>query len=270
MIREPAVAGMFYPASPSKLEKDILQMLAENNQEEQFENICGIVVPHAGYVYSGKSAAYAYNAIAKNNFKTAIVISPSHREYFPGISVYNGEGYKTPLGVVPVDRETIQKLTMEKSNIFEGINGHRSEHALEVHLPFLQLIYPEIKIVPIVMGDQRKELIDLLASKLAEIMTDEMVIVASSDLSHFHSKKKAGMLDAIVAQRISDFDYEQLFEDLETKKCEACGGGPIVAMMKTASLLNHKKAKVLSQTDSGDTTGDSTEVVGYLSAVVYG
>jgi len=270
MIREPAVAGMFYPASQAKLEKEIQHMLAETQSSEQFENIYGIVVPHAGYMYSGKTAAYAYNAISNKNIKTAVIISPSHREYFPGISIYSGGGYKTPLGVVSVNKEMVAKLTSEKSYIFEGLNGHRAEHALEVQIPFLQSIYPEIEIVPIVMGDQRKSLVDFLAEKLADVINDENVIVASSDLSHFHSKNNAYALDSIVAQRITEFDYNGLQSDLDAKKCEACGGGPIISLMKAAALRNKKKSKVLARTDSGDVTGDPTGVVGYLSAIIFG
>jgi hypothetical protein len=120
------------------------------------------------------------------------------------------------------------------------------------------------------MGDQSKIFVDELAGKLAEITDDKTVIVASSDLSHFHSKKKADELDSIVESSIRDFDYENLQKYFDTGLCEACGGGPIIALMKAASLKNKKKSLVLNRSDSGDTTGDFNEVVGYLSAAVYG
>lgn len=268
-IREPAVAGMFYPASPVKL-KDELQLLLElGTLSEKYSNTIGIVSPHAGYKYSGKTAAYAFNAIAEKDFETVVIISPSHREYFPGISIFSGDAYKTPLGNVELNKEMIAKLVEDHSYIFEGTNGHKAEHAIEVQIPFLQMIKKDFTIVPVVMGDQRKLFVDVLAEKLSQVIDDKTLIIASSDLSHFYSADKANELDGIIENRIKEFDHENLFNDLESKRCEACGGGPIVAMMKTAELLNKKKSKVLARTHSGMITGDNSEVVGYLSAVIF-
>ncbi len=268
-IRPPHVAGYFYPADPLKLQNDIQRMLSDAKVDKSFGKIIGIVSPHAGYMYSGRTAAYAYNVLKGKNYKTAIVISPSHAEYFPGISVYDGDGYETPLGVVEIDEEKADKLVEGSKLIFRGVQGHRREHALEVQIPFLQSVLDNFKIVPVVMGDQSKVFVDELARQLSEVLDDETILVASSDLSHFYNAQQADMLDSIVERRINEFDYEQLQKDLETHKCEACGGGPIVAMMKAAAQKNFNKAKVLKRTDSGDVTGDKSEVVGYLSAVVY-
>jgi MEMO1 family protein len=268
-IREPAVAGMFYPASPSKLKDEVRLLLETNTVDSSFNNIAGIVSPHAGYIYSGKTAAYAFNAAAQKKFKTIVIIAPSHREYFPGICIYDGSAYKTPLGTVPLNKEMIAQLTNEGKFIFEGVSGHRTEHAVEVQIPFLQVAMSDFNIVPIVLGDQRKEFIDGLAVKLAETINEDTLIIASSDLSHFYSKDAADRLDSVVEKKIIDFDYEGLQKDLEKGKCEACGGGAIVAMMKASELIQRKKAKVLSRTDSGDVTGDTSEVVGYLSAAVF-
>jgi hypothetical protein len=120
------------------------------------------------------------------------------------------------------------------------------------------------------MGDQAKLFVDELAERLTKIIDEETVIVASSDLSHYHSKKKADELDSIIESSIRDFDYDNLQKYLDTGICEACGGGPIIAMMKAAALKNKQNSIVLNRSDSGDTTGDFNEVVGYLSAVVYG
>lgn len=268
-IREPAVAGMFYPASASKLKDEVQLLLDSYKPEENFQNVVGIVSPHAGYIYSGRTAAFAFNAASNKNYKTVVIISPSHREYFSGISIYDGDAYKTPLGNVPLNKEIIKLLTDEGKFIFEGLNGHRTEHAVEVQIPFLQIALKDFSIVPIVLGDQRKMFVDELAQKLAGVIDDETLIVASSDLSHFYTKEEADKLDSVVEKRIADFDYDGLQKDLETGKCEACGGGAIVAMMKAADLFNKKKSKVLSRTNSGDVTGDNSEVVGYLSAAVF-
>ena len=268
-VREPAVAGMFYPGSPSKLKDQIKILLELTKSDVEYKNPVAIVTPHAGYIYSGKTAAYAFNSLRGKQYKTVVIISPSHREYFPGISIYNGDAYKTPLGIIPLNKEMISKLTAGSKIIFEGIQGHRNEHAVEVQIPFLQMVMNEFSIIPVVIGDQRKEFIDELALKLSKVIDDETLIVASSDLSHFYTKEQAAALDSLVEKRISEFDYENLQSDLDSNKCEACGGGAIVAAMKTAGLLNKKSAKVLSRSDSGDTTGENSEVVGYLSAVIY-
>lgn len=280
-IRPMAVAGMFYPASESQLREE-LKILLDITESEEFSNdpqgqqkepdgkIFGLVAPHAGYIYSGRTAAYAYSRIKGKTYKTVVIISPSHREYFPGVSVYNGDGYKTPLGIVPVDKEKVERLVQGSENIFKGIEGHRQEHALEVQLPFLQMVLKDFSIVPVVIGDQSRKYVYELADKTAEILDGETLVVASSDMSHFHSKQEAGYLDSIVERRIEEFDYEGLQEDLEFRRCEACGGGPIVSLMRAADILKKRKSIVLHRSDSGDVSGDNSEVVGYLSAMIYG
>lgn len=268
-IRHQQVAGYFYPADKDKLQKDIAIMLQVAKPEKAFNNIFGIVSPHAGYMYSGKTAAFAYNLLKDKFYKTVIIISPSHAEYFPGISIFDGDAYETPLGIVEIDQIMVDMLVENSKIIFRGIQGHRKEHALEVQIPFLQTVLKNFKIVPIVMGDQSKMFVDELAEKISKVVDDNTLVVASSDLSHFYSSEEAERLDSIVEKRINEFDFEQLLKDLDDHECEACGGGPIAVMMKTASLKNIDKSLVISRSDSGDVTGDKSEVVGYLSAVVY-
>jgi AmmeMemoRadiSam system protein B len=269
-VRPAQVAGHFYPSNPDKLRKDITLFLDVTKPKEKFERIFGIVAPHAGYVYSGKTAAHAYNLLIGKKYKRVVIISPSHSEYFPGISIFEGDAYETPLGLLKVDKEFREKLLTDDEIIFKGYEGHRREHALEVQLPFLQAVLQDFKIVPIVMGDQSKRNVDILAKKIAETANDETLIVASSDLSHFYSKSQADKLDSVVEKRVRDFDFEALQTDLDTRTCEACGGGPILALMKAANLKNITHSTVLHRCDSGDVTGDNSEVVGYLSAVFYG
>lgn len=268
-IRHQQVAGYFYPAEKGKLQQDISLLLKVAKPEKSFNKIFGIVSPHAGYIYSGKTAAYAYNLLKDKSYKTVIVISPSHSEYFPGISIYDGDAYETPLGIVELDKEMSIKLSENSKIIFRGIQGHRREHALEVQIPFLQSVLKDFKIVPVVMGDQSKMFVDHLAEKISEVVDEKTLVVASSDMSHFYSSEEADRLDSVVEKRINDFDFEQLIKDLDEHDCEACGGGPIAAMMKAAFLKNITKSMVINRSDSGDVTGDKSEVVGYLSAVVY-
>lgn len=269
-IRQPAVAGLFYPEDSRKLRSDIQSLLSSIKAQQSLKNIFGIVSPHAGYIYSGQTAAYGFSLLKNHSYNKVIIISPSHREYFPGSSVYNGDAYQTPLGVINVDKELAQKIVEGSKTIHFGIEGHRQEHAVEVQIPFLQMVLNDFKIVPIVMGDQAKVFVDDLADQIAKATDENTLAVASSDLSHFYSKQKANELDSIVANHISGFNYDKLQNDLDTRKCEACGGGPIVVLMKAAALLGKKKSVILNRSDSGDVSGDNSEVVGYLSAVIYG
>lgn len=269
-IRQPAVAGLFYPSDAHKLRTDVKNMLLSSESDLDISRVFGIVSPHAGYIYSGGTAAFGFNLLKNKKYNKVIIISPSHREYFPGNSIYNGDAYQTPLGLVNIDKELAQKIAEGSKTVFLGMEGHRQEHAIEVQIPFLQTVLTDFKIVPIVMGDQTKAYVDDLASQIAKAVDDDTVVVASSDLSHFYSKQKAFQLDSIVAKHISNFDYDKLQSDLDTRKCEACGGGPIVVLMKAASLLDKNKSMVLNRSDSGDVSGDDSEVVGYLSAAIYG
>ncbi|MGD8780151.1 MAG: AmmeMemoRadiSam system protein B [Ignavibacteria bacterium] len=269
LVRKPSVAGMFYPASKSKLETEIQLMFDSTVLDFNPENIFGIISPHAGYVYSGKTAAYAYKTLIEKKINTALIISPSHREYFPGICVYEGDGYETPFGKIPVDKDLRERFLNHDRIIFSGSQGHKTEHALEVQIPFIQFLFNDIKILPVVMGEQNREFINTLAERIAETIDENTIVIASSDLSHFYNKSQADNLDSVIEKRINNFEFEELQKDFEERKCEACGAGPMVALLKAASLKGYNKAKVLARTNSGDITGDTSEVVGYLSAVIY-
>jgi len=269
-VRMPAVAGLFYPLDATELSEQITNLLDSNKLDKKFNNILGIVVPHAGYIYSGKSAAIAYNVLKENNdFETAIILSPSHHEYFSGISIFDGDFYRTPLGDVPINKELATEIVNLSKTITFSNKGHKKEHALEVQLPFLQMIKKGFNIVPIVIGDQSAEFIQDLSNVLAQIYDGRIILIISSDLSHFHSKKKAFELDKIVVDRINNMEFPELYNDLANNNCEACGGGGIVALLECADIIGDYKAEVLSHTDSGDVSNDNSSVVGYLSAVIY-
>ena len=269
-VRKPAVPGYFYPADPSKLKDEVNLLLQITASENIPEKLFGIVCPHAGYTYSGKTAAYGYNLLNKNKIKTVVILSPSHREYFPGVSVYDGDAYQTPLGTVPVNKKITDLLVQKSKTIFKGAEGHKQEHAIEVQIPFLQLVLDDFEIVPIVMGDQGMPYINELTERLKDAADDTTLVVSSSDLSHYYPGDVADKMDSIVERDINLFNYEGLYENFERRKCEACGAGTIIAMMKSADKLKYNKSMVLNRSDSGDTTGDKNEVVGYLSAAVYG
>jgi len=269
-IRQPAVAGYFYPNDPVKLKNQINIFINKADAKPIRGKIYGIVSPHAGYEYSGLTASYGYSLIKRNQIENVIIISPSHREYFPGCCIYEGDAYATPLGIVEVNKEMSAMIKDGSKNIFFGENGHKQEHALEVQLPFLQTVLDDFTVVPIVIGDQSKLFVYELAEQIAKGMDERTIIIASSDMSHFYSAVEADKLDSIVEKKINEFDFEGLQTALESKKCEACGGGPIITLMKSAFLKGRINAVVLHRSDSGDVTGDKGEVVGYLSAAVYG
>ena len=270
-IRPPSVAGMFYPEKKMDLDQEVAMVLEESKDYNIPGEIVSIIVPHAGYMYSGGVAARAYRQMLNRKIDTVVVIAPSHREYFREISVYDGHAYSTPLGTVPVDKVLAQNFAETNPEIILSEKGHRfDEHALEVQLPFLQKIFDDFRFLPIVMGEHTRENINMLAQGLYQVLKNEnTLIVASTDLSHFYNNEEASALDQVVIENIKNFDEEKLYQDLHSGKCEMCGGGPAMAAMKASKLFGAKKSEVLLYRNSGDITGDKSEVVGYLSAVFY-
>ncbi|MGB9665450.1 MAG: AmmeMemoRadiSam system protein B [Ignavibacteria bacterium] len=269
-IRPPAVAGMFYEREPIRLKKAIENYLSQANPPKISGEIIGLVSPHAGYFYSAKTAAFGYKLLIGKEYDTVVVISPSHYEYFRGVSIYNGSAYQTPLGVITIDTNLRDELKDYNSVIEFSKRGHGREHALEVQLPFLQIILKDFKLLPIVIGDQSKDIVFALAEVLAEVLKNKnILIIASSDLSHYFSHDVANSLDSRVEKLINDFDEEKLIDELEEEKVQACGGGPIVTVMRTSKLLGANKSKVLYRNDSSEASGEKHQVVGYLSAAFY-
>jgi MEMO1 family protein len=267
IVRAPAVAGMFYDRSPAALRKNIDEMLNRVQLPKIEGTVRAVVSPHAGYVYSGFTAAHAFKLLEGKKYDCVIVVGPSHREYFDGISIYSGDAYETPLGKVPINHEVRSELLQGEKNIVASIEGHRAEHSLEVQLPFLQRVLKEFSVVPIIMGDQRRQLCEQLSVALARVMANKKVLlVASSDLSHFHAYDEAVLLDKRVIQEVERFNSDVFIDELEKKSFEACGGGPIAVAMKTAQQLGANRVEVLHHCNSGDITGDKSGVVGYLAA----
>ncbi len=266
-IRKSVIAGSWYPANPNQLRNEINKYLDKASVEEPGGKIIGLIAPHAGYIYSGWVAAYAYKFLKKQPVKRVIIIAPSHHAYFHGASLYTEGGYETPLGVVNLDKEIIKEL-LETSSIIRAIpEAHAKEHSLEIQLPFLQVVLGnDFLLTPIVMGIQSYETCLDLAEAITKVCQNkEVLIIASSDLSHYHSEKKAHELDGRVIERIKNLDPEGLFEDIKSGLSEACGGGPIVATMISCQNLGANKALILKYATSADVTGDRSGVVGYLS-----
>ncbi len=270
-IRQPAVAGMFYSGQKETLQREVAMFLENSQAVDIVTRVYGLTAPHAGLMYSGGVAARAYRQIVDRQFDVVVVIAPSHRVYFEEVSIYNGAAYETPMGVIPVDTALAAQIADSSPRlIYSGIGHDIDEHALEVQLPFLQHVLEDFTLIPIVMGDQSSANIEALAAALAENLKDKnALIVASSDLSHYHSYDKAVLLDKVVVEDINNFDDEKLSQDLAAGVCEMCGGGPVLATMKACRLLGANKSKVLLYRNSGDVSGDRSQVVGYLAAMFY-
>ncbi len=269
-IRESVIAGTWYPGSAARLRSEIRQYLDQVETRDIDGRLMGLIAPHAGYMYSGPVAAHAYKLLEGRRFHRVVVLAPSHRAYFSGASVYSLGGYRTPLGVVPLDEELVAALLAQPIDIDYVPQAHAQEHSLEIQLPFLQVVLGEFKLTPVVMGDQSESFCRGLAAALARVCRDKRVLlVASSDLSHYHSYDDARRLDARVLERVDAFDPEGLLTTLNRGDCEACGGGPMATMMLAARELGADRAQVLHYANSGDVTGDRRGVVGYMAAAVY-
>jgi AmmeMemoRadiSam system protein B/AmmeMemoRadiSam system protein A len=271
-IRESVIAGTWYPGSGSLLQQEVQDYLAQASAPDLKGRVIALISPHAGYRYSGQVAAYAYKILEKQKFATVVVIAPSHRSYFRGVSVYDRGGYRTPLGVVPLDRELISALEEREGRIRYVPEAHAQEHSLEIQLPFLQVLLPGFKLVPLIMGNQDFVTCQWLAEALGDCIKEKnrsVLVVASSDLSHFHPYQQARKLDQVVLDRVGEFDPRGLSDSLAEGKCEACGGGPMVTAMLTARRLGAKNSQVLHYANSGDVTGDHSSVVGYMAAALW-
>ncbi|MGO9239897.1 MAG: AmmeMemoRadiSam system protein B [Bryobacteraceae bacterium] len=273
-VREPAVAGAFYPGDPKELAAMVDGFIAKA-QPPQIQDVIALVSPHAGYPYSGQVAAYSYALLKGRKISRVVVIAPSHYDAFDFTSVFDGSAYKTPLGTVPVDRAFVAKLASAGGSIRLSGHGHtvtpdKREHALEDQLPFLQRLLGQFELVPVVMGRQDYGASRDLGVAVARLITGpETLILASSDLSHYHPYEYAVNVDHKTLRAIEEWDYLSLSHNFERNIWEACGGAPIVAAMIAAERLGANKATVLKYANSGDVNGDKTRVVGYGAVAIY-
>jgi hypothetical protein len=234
-----------------------------------YGDIVALIVPHAGLVYSGSVAAYAYKAVVGRAYDVVVLVGPSHHVGFEGVAIQRAGSFETPLGLVPISEVDAEAIAAASPAVHDRPAAHAREHSLEMQLPFLQRVLPGTPIVPLVMGHQTPASVNRLADALVEALSMRRVLlVASSDLSHFHDAPRAARLDAVVVNAINRFDPETLARALGLFPDHACGGGPIVAVMRAARDLGAADARVTKYADSGDVSGDKASVVGYLAAVL--
>lgn len=272
MIRRAIYAGTWYPGRADVLRMNIEKYLSAVPARKFPGNVKGILVPHAGYTYSGQIAAYGYNAVRGFSYDAVVVVAPSHYVFFHNVSVFAAGAYETPLGLLPVGEELAKRLMVEGKCCVSLPEVHEREHAIEVQVPFLQVALKGVPFVPLIMGDQSEKLCEELAETIHRAISSlgrEVLVVASSDLSHFYSYDRAVKMDGTLLNYIAEMDDQGLVKALASGRVEACGGGPIVTMMRICKLGGAKGAVVLKYANSGDVTGDRNGVVGYGAAAFY-
>jgi hypothetical protein len=267
------IAGTWYPGSREVLARTVRDLLERAPTPPALPPLLALISPHAGLVYSGPVAAAGYRLLDRFRFDTAILVGPSHFASFSGASVWASGAFETPLGRVPID-EAIAAALLEGDPQLEFLpRPHEIEHSLEMQLPFLQILAPEMAIVPVLMGGQSRGEVDRVAEALASAVaraTGRILLIASSDLSHYLPAETAAQLDGLVLEQLNHFEPDRLMDLFERSPNHACGAGPMVAVLKAARQLGGQGARVLRYGDSGDVTGDKSSVVGYLSAAVFG
>lgn len=248
---------MFYPAEPTVLQRTVAELLnAAPRDDASAEGVKALIAPHAGYQYSGITAAHAYRLLEsrRERIKRVVLLGPAHRVYLQGMAVPSADAFTTPLGDVPIDKRGVeQALAVAGTQISD--DAHAAEHSLEVHLPFLQTVLDDFQLVPIVVGNcSSREVAAVLDALWGG---DETLIVVSSDLSHFHAYDVARDIDANTTARIEARESTLLGE-------EACGAYAVNGLMRTAEARD-LDVRTLDVRNSGDTAGDKSRVVGYGS-----
>lgn len=266
-LRKAQLAGPWYPKDPEALSR-LIDHFLKNVPASTLPsgNIMAIIAPHAGYVFSGQVAAYAYKSIQNKNYESVVILAPSHQFGFEGCSIYPNGGYETPFGIAQVD--AFLAADISKATGFGYIaQAHQAEHSVEIQVPFVQRVLPQAKIVPIVMGIPKKAMIIRLAKGLKKATVGKKIlIIASTDLSHFYTKEEANKKDNETIALIQEFKTDELIRKCEKGENILCGGGPVGATL----LIGKDKAgvEILRYSDSSEASQDESRVVGYLAAAL--
>jgi AmmeMemoRadiSam system protein B/AmmeMemoRadiSam system protein A len=277
-VREPAVAGQFYPAQPAAL-KQALEAYLRDAVPPKPDRPIAIVVPHASYIYSAQIAADAWRQAGRHRYDTVVLLGTNHTGAATGrVSVYSGAGFRTPLGTVQVDKTIVDALLKEDPTSMLDQAAHASEHSIEVHVPFVQYLFPGAKIVAAVVGTQDPASCARFGRALGKVLKDrQALIVASSDLSHYPSARDAASVDRRTLEAIASLSPDRLHSSAQAEMqrgipdlvTTACGEAPIMAAMTAAMLLGATRGTIVSYANSADVAvGDPARAVGY-GAVVF-
>lgn len=270
LIRQPLFAGLFYDDNADRLRSRLeiyLQGVGQLPSLPQDPEV--IIVPHAGYIYSGPTAAYAYALIRERKYETVVIIGPSHQYGFNGCSIWPKGGFKTPLGIMPVDEETSSQLRQATGFGFIP-EAFAKEHSVEVQIPFLQIVLPQAKIVPIIMGYPTRKVIDQLAEGLAKVLVSKKaLVIVSTDMSHYLSFEEAHKRDQETINLIRELKVENLQRQVISGENVLCGGGGVISALLYLQKLGEPQVEILRYADSTEGGGPKNQVVGYLAAALY-
>lgn len=266
MVRQPAVSGQFYPAVRSELLSQVESLLVAQQRDREAR---AIVVPHAGYIYSGRVAGQVF---AETRIpKRVLMIGPNHHGRGADIALAAADAWKTPLGDVPVDETLRRKLIESIPGATADDDAHEFEHSLEVMLPFLQVRREDIGIVPIAIGRLGFEDCLRLGNAIADVLTefdDDVLLLASSDMNHFSSADVNKKLDGMAIAAMTDYDLEQLYEVVTRNRISMCGVLPVVTIMQAARAMGAAKCELVGYAHSGLVNGDNSSVVGYAGLTI--
>ncbi|MEE8582661.1 MAG: AmmeMemoRadiSam system protein B [Dehalococcoidales bacterium] len=268
MIRQPAVAGQFYPGTAEELRAAIDGLV---DKEVVKEEVIGLVSPHAGYIYSGSVAGATISRIKFRD--TFIVIGPNHTGRGKPFSIMTEGAWQTPLGEVAIDSELARQIRDDSSHLEEDTAAHQNEHSVEVQIPFLQYFKPDVKIVPIVLASASADVLKEIGREIAGAVSRlkrPVVILASSDMTHYEPQAAAAEKDRQAIGAILDMDEDKLLERVAGLGISMCGYVPVVAMMAAARELGAGTAELVKYQTSGDISGDYGRVVGYAGIILKG
>ena len=279
-VRSPAVAGSFYPDSPKVLSAQVGKFIHDAALQESDGTLIGLIAPHAGYVYSGHVAGYAYKQLVGQSFDTVVLLGLSHRYRIDGAAIYARGAFRTPLGDIQIDEDLAAEITRLNSDILDLPAAHANEHSLEVQLPFLQHLLSDFRIVPILLQDDSPENVIPLSQAIAAAVSDRStLLIGSTDLCHYPTYEAARKSDQVVIEAIEGFDPDYLGEQMDeymqihpTKNfhCMMCSTGAIYSTMRVAKALGGNRIEVLKAANSGDVPiGGRDQVVGYMAAGIY-
>ena len=270
-IKNSDLAGTWYPRNKAELTTLLESYLNSANPDKMSGQIFAIISPHAGYQFSGPVAAYGFKAVQGKDIKTVIIIGFSHRQYFDGISVYSKGAWRTPLGDLPIDEDLARQLISKNKRIRFEPGLFDGENSVEMQIPFIQIAFKSVKIVPIAFGTQEYGDAEILAEAIAEILKNrnDVLIVASTDLSHYHPYAEANAIDSNLIAILNKMKAKELYYGAVMGTCELCGMMPVTATLLASEKLGFNGIKILKYANSGDTYGDKSKVVGYLSAAIY-
>ncbi len=267
MIRNPAVAGQFYPGTPGSLRSMIKGMVDEKATRE--DGIIGLVSPHAGYIYSGPVAGATISRIKFRD--TFIIIGPNHTGKGKPLSIITEGTWKTPLGDIEIDTGLAKKILASSRHLEEDSLAHQYEHSIEVQLPFLQYFKPDIKLVPIVLGHGSGSIYKEIGREIARAIKElsrEVVIIASSDMTHYEPQESAQRKDNRAIGAIMAMNEDELLRRVRELDISMCGFAPVVSLISAAKQLGASHAELVKYRTSGDTTGDYSSVVGYAGIII--